>query len=168
MRPCELESLPGIGKATAGSIRAFAWDEPEIFIETNIRRVFIHFFFPRRMKVTDAAITRYIKRTLPRDNVREWYWALMDYGAMLGGGPAGGAHNPNRRSAHYKTQPRFAGSDRELRGNILRILIQRKKISMRALAKASRTPSGRFRAVIGALQNEGFVNQKGSMISLAS
>ncbi|MCL4527968.1 MAG: A/G-specific adenine glycosylase, partial [Chloroflexi bacterium] len=118
----ELESLPGIGVATSGSIRAFAWDEPEVFIETNIRRVFIHFFFPRRMKVTDQELMRYIRRALPRTNVREWYWALMDYGAMLGSGAGiaqaafGGRANPNRRSARYRVQPRFAGSDRELRG----------------------------------------------------
>ena len=40
-----LESLPGIGRGTSGSLMAFAFNEPEIFIETNIRRVFIHFFF---------------------------------------------------------------------------------------------------------------------------
>jgi len=41
----ELISLPGIGKATAGSILAFAFNKPIPFIETNIRRVYIHFFF---------------------------------------------------------------------------------------------------------------------------
>jgi A/G-specific adenine glycosylase len=41
-----LDEMPGIGRHTAGSILAFAFDRPAVFIETNIRRVFIHFFFP--------------------------------------------------------------------------------------------------------------------------
>lgn len=60
----ELIKLPGIGPYTAGAIRAFAFNEPDVFIETNIRRVFIHFFFPpektRAKKVTDAALRRYM------------------------------------------------------------------------------------------------------------
>ena len=41
-----LDSLPGIGRATAGAIVVFSTNRPEIFIETNIRRVYIHLFFP--------------------------------------------------------------------------------------------------------------------------
>ena len=93
----KLVALPGIGEYTAGAVRAFAFNQPEIFIETNIRRVFIHFFFPRRQKVTDTEIVRYSERTLDRKNPREWYFALMDYGAMLGNS----TQNPNHRSAHY-------------------------------------------------------------------
>ena len=94
-----LESLPGIGTGTSGSLLAFAYNKPEIFIETNIRRVFIHFFFPKAEKVTDDEIKRYIKRTIDVEHPREWYWALMDYGASI---PR--VANPNRRSAQYKKQ----------------------------------------------------------------
>lgn len=44
--PSLLVTLPGIGPATAGSIAAFAFNLPVVFIETNIRRTFIHHFFP--------------------------------------------------------------------------------------------------------------------------
>ena len=46
--PIMLEKLPGIGKATARSICAFAFNKPVAFIETNIRAVFIHHFFNNR------------------------------------------------------------------------------------------------------------------------
>ena len=155
-----LEALPGIGKATAGSIRAFAWNEPEIFIETNIRRVFIHLFFPGRKKVTDEDVKRYIERTLPRGNMREWYWALMDYGAMLGRGRRG-VSNPNTKSAHYRKQPRFTGSSRELRGAILREAL--KKGSSERVAKdvaAERgIPVARVRAATKKLIQEGFIKK---------
>ena len=183
--PCEraaLTALPGVGKATAGAIRAFAWNEPEVFVETNIRRVFIHFFFPvrsgragRARKVTDDEIMRYIKRTLPQKNAREWYWALMDYGAMLGtaasrvlmrSGRAIG-RNPNRNSAHYKKQSRFSGSDRELRGKILRFLLQRKKVSREALVKETKKPAVRVRKIIAALERERFIERKGRFVSIS-
>lgn len=160
-----LESLPGIGEATAGAIRAFAWNEPEIFIETNIRRVFIHFFFGRRRKVTDEAILRYIKRTLDRKNPREWYWALMDYGAMLGSASqvssANGwrVKNPNRKSAHYKKQPRFSGSDRELRGKIVRFLLAKKRFSIKQVSKEMGESEQRVRKIASALAKEGFMSK---------
>ena len=137
--PCHqdaLEKLPGIGKATAGAIMAFAFNMPKPFIETNIRRVFIHFFFSGRKKVSDAAIMPIVARTLDRGNPREWYWALMDYGAFLGLRAAKNKiRNPNTQSAHYKRQSKFSGSDRELRGKILRILPARRKVSVDFLAR---------------------------------
>ena len=73
-----LESLPGIGPYTAGAVAAFAFNAPEVFIETNIRSVFIFFFFSNAVeKVSDAEIFPLIEQTLDKTNVREWYWALM-------------------------------------------------------------------------------------------
>lgn len=176
----ELEDLPGIGKGTSGALRTFIWNESEVFIETNIRRVFIHFFFPRRRKVwlggvrrrgvTDEELKRYIKRTLPRTSPREWYWALMDYGAMLGSAGvkngAGDKINPNRRSAQYRKQPGFKGSDRELRGKVLRLLLKKKKISLGMVAKTTGETLVKVKRVSAALAKEGFAKQKGSLISV--
>ena len=164
-----LTALPGIGGATAGAIRAFVWNEPTVFIETNIRRVFIHFFFPVRpgravavRKVTDVELARYIKRTLPRKDSREWYWALMDYGAMLGklGAKKNGAADPNQRSVHYKKQPPFSGSNRELRGKVLRYLTRRRKISLVTLVRKIKAPARKVRAAAAALVKEGFITIK--------
>lgn len=119
--PVELQKLPGIGPNTAGSIAAFAFNSPVIFIETNIRRVFIHHCFAEREGVNDAELLLLIEQAL-KDNPgksREWYWALMDYGSHL----ATQVPNPNRRSKHYTKQSKFAGSDRQIRGEILRLLL---------------------------------------------
>ncbi len=183
-----LESLPGIGKGTSGALRAFAFNEPEVFIETNIRRVFLHFFFPGKRQVTDEALERYIKRTLDRENPREWYWALMDYGSSMRAGmragvsvgsPAAGKSgkpapspvapaireaNPNRRSAHYKKQAGFSGSDREIRGKILRLALVRKKIALSSLTRNLKTPSERILRIAGDLSGEGFIKMKGNYV----
>lgn len=113
----ELRKLPGIGPNTAGSILAFAYNIPRPFIETNIRSVYIHFFFKdTKKKVSDAELLPLIEKTLDQKNPREWYWALMDYGSYL----KSQIPNPSRRSAHHVKQSPFAGSNRELRSKILR------------------------------------------------
>ncbi len=114
--PVVLQSLPGIGHATAREISAFAFGLPVVFIETNMRRVFIQCFFHNRENVTDREILVLVDETLDREDPRSWYYALMDFGVML----KGKGSNANIRSAHYQKQSRFEGSNRQLRGNILR------------------------------------------------
>ncbi len=116
----ELLALPGIGRATACAILVYAFNRPVAFIETNIRRVFLHFFFPGRKNVADARIMPLAQKTLDASNPREWHYALTDYGAMFGKG----GQNPNRRSAHYQRQPSFEGSVRQLRGRVLAAMVE--------------------------------------------
>ncbi len=114
-----LKSLPGIGPYTAGAIRAFAFNLPAVIIETNIRSVFIHTFFKDAEVVSDADIFPLVEQTLDGDNPREWYYALMDYGTFL----KSAGVNPSRASRHYTKQSPFEGSDRQIRGRILELLL---------------------------------------------
>ncbi|MFX1289269.1 MAG: A/G-specific adenine glycosylase, partial [Promethearchaeota archaeon] len=93
-----LKSFPQIGHNTASSIVAFAFNIPTFFIEVNIRRVYIYFFFPGKSSIADQNIMPIVRKTLDHSNVRKWYYALMDYGVMLK------KTHPelNKRSAHYR------------------------------------------------------------------
>jgi A/G-specific adenine glycosylase len=160
----ELRSLPGIGPATAGALLAFAYEQPVAFIETNIRRVFLHFFFADREGVSDREILPLVAETLDGKRVREWYYALMDYGAALRGpGP-----NPNRRSAHYARQSSFAGSNREVRSLILRTLLGEATLSFKELARAVGLDPARTQAALEQLLAEGFVVRERKSLRLAS
>jgi len=149
-----LIALPGVGKGTAGALRAFAYDLPAVFIETNIRRVFIHFFFPGKKNVSDAALMPFIERALDRKRPREWYSALMDYGAMLGGREK---ENPNVRSAHYKRQGRFKGSRRELRGKVLAYLLAHQRASEKELSAKLGFPLLKTREAVASLKKDGLL-----------
>lgn len=127
----KLRALPGIGHYTANAILAFAHNEPRVFIETNIRRIFIHHFFKDRSEVTDAEILPFVEKTLDTNNPREWYYALMDYGSHL---PKVAQSNSNTQSKHYAKQSTFKGSLRELRGKIIRAL-DLKAMTLLALKK---------------------------------
>lgn len=115
-----LDTFPGIGYATACSIVAFAFNNPLVFIETNIRRVFIHHFFQDKTEIPDTDLMPLVEKTLDKQKPREWYFALMDYGSYL----AKIVDNPNKKSKHYTKQSRFIGSDREIRGKVLRLLLK--------------------------------------------
>ncbi len=155
-----LVRLPGVGANTAGSIAAFAYNEPTVFIETNIRRVFLHEFFADTSAVCraypdgvpDAELRPLIEAALDREHPREWYWALMDYGADL----ARRGVNPNRRSKHYTVQSRFEGSARQIRGEVLRRLVQGAKTVAELGISDKRLPD-----VLVALEAEGLVRHQG-------
>jgi A/G-specific adenine glycosylase len=73
--------------------------------------------------VHDKEILSLVEKTLDKKNPREWYWALMDYGSYLGKT----VPNPNKKSRHYTVQKKFKGSDREIRGKVLELLLENKK-----------------------------------------
>jgi A/G-specific adenine glycosylase len=155
--PDILASLPGIGKATAASICAFAFNRPVVFIETNIRRVFIHFFFDDKDSVHDNEIQPLVDKTLVRSNPGDWYSALMDYGAMM----KKSVPNPNVKSVHYQKQPPFEGSRRQLRGRVLQAVIESSGITGARLAKALGEDPGKIKDVLHSLQKEGFLRKQG-------
>lgn len=113
-----LMTLPGIGPYTSASIAAFAYDRPEIVIDTNIRTIFIHHFFPARTDVGDTELIPYIQATLDISAPRRWYSALMDYGVFL----KSSIGNETKRSKTYAVQSAFMGSRRQIRGAILKLL----------------------------------------------
>ncbi len=160
----ELTRFPGIGTNTAAAILAFAFEKAVVFIETNVRSVFIHHFFADRESVRDVEILPLIEAALDRDNPRIWYWALMDYGAMLK--EEGG--NPSRRSAHHTRQSPFAGSDREIRGAILRLLLDtaggspNEGLTESALNRRLPMEPQRVKRNLANLVKEGFITRRGS------
>lgn len=160
--PEDLASLPGIGSATARAICAFAFNKPVVFIETNIRSVYLFHFFSSEGIVHDREIRPFVEATLDHSNPREWYWALMDYGVFLKG-----AHdNPGKRSAHHTRQSRFEGSDRQIRGRILRLLVASESVSEDQLLTELDVDPRRTRSILNDLTKEGFLARNNDQISL--
>lgn len=116
----ELVTLPGIGKNTAGAIMAYAYNQPVAFIETNIRTVLLHHYFAGKDEVTDKQLEEVLSRIMKSvDNPRNFYWAMMDYGTHLKT-----TEKNIHRSKHYTKQSKFAGSKRQVRGQIIKLLVE--------------------------------------------
>lgn len=113
-----LEALPGVGPYTARAVACFAFGDCEPFIDTNIRRVYLHFFFPNQKSVSDESIRKIAQRALYKKDPRIWHYALIDYGATVLKDK-----KINRRSRHYAKQSQFEGSFRALRSSVVQLLL---------------------------------------------
>lgn len=153
--PEVLVAFKGIGPNTAGSICAFAFNRPTIFIETNIRSVFIHLFFKDKETVSDSEIIPLIQQANDNTNAREWYYALMDYGVML----KKKFKNPSRKSKHHTKQSKFEGSDRQIRGKILKLLVENHSLTYEEL-QTSLHNDQRFAHILQNLLKERLVINK--------
>ena len=167
-----LEALPGVGPATAAGIRAFAFDLPSVYLETNVRTVLLHELFPDEERVSDRTLVPILRETCPADasdpadDPRAWYYALLDYGAYL----KRTVPNPSRRSASHARQSRFEGSHRQKRAELLRVLLAHRGelggVGLSAICeelasveeKAGRRPisASEVEALLGELSREGF------------
>ena len=78
---------------------------PFFILETNVRTVFLHEFFPHEEEVSDRRIEPLVEQTCSKEDPRGWYYALLDYGAYL----KSVLPNPSRRS-------RIMLSNQNLRG----------------------------------------------------
>jgi A/G-specific adenine glycosylase len=158
-----IDALPGVGQYTATAVAAFAFNTPGACIETNIRSVYLHFFFAHHQDVPDKRLLPIIERTVDKKNPREWYYALMDYGAML----KKSVPNPSRRSAHHSRQSKFEGSTRQLRGRIVKALIGARLATPLGLAKILKTSLPNTNTALNSLIKEGMVKKSSSRYSLA-
>lgn len=177
----ELRALPGIGPATAAGIRAFAYDLPGVYLETNVRAVFLHELFPDAEDVPDSALRRFVTEACPETAVdvagtdvpctpRSWYYALLDYGYHL----KQTVPNPSRRSRSNVRQSRFEGSHRQKRAAAVRLMLDAHAageagVTPQALAAAlseSETKAGRgpvdevyASKILAELASEGFCHE---------
>lgn len=127
----KLLELPGIGPYTAGALQAFVSAKPVVFVETNIRTVFIHHFFTDENDISETAIEELVEETLPEKRIKEWYWALMDCGAHL----KKTVGNLNKKSTSYQKQSKFAGSNRQLRAELTRFILNNEPVTLEDVKK---------------------------------
>lgn len=159
-----LLTLPGIGPYTSGAIMVFAYNKPIVIIETNIRTVFIYHFFKGHGAVHDKELLPLIEQTLDTKNPRMWYSALMDYGTYL----KKTYPNPSRKSTHHTTQSKFKGSDREIRGAIIRAITQKsmpQKELFESLSTYNISPE-RFERILLKLLDEGMITKNQNIIRI--
>jgi A/G-specific adenine glycosylase len=156
----DLVSLPGVGVNTAGAIRAYGFNLPTHFIETNVRTVYFYHFFPDQDAVSDKELKEVVAATADDEHPREWHWALMDYGAYLKKNGAGGLS----KSKHYKKQSALKGSVREVRGAILRELtVSRQSIDE---LRHNLHADDRFTVALEGLLRDGLIVQDGDRLHL--
>jgi A/G-specific adenine glycosylase len=156
-----LRRLPGIGPYTAGAVMVFAFNKPIPLIETNIRSVYLHHFFKNENDISDHKIQTRVEATMDSNNPREWFSALMDYGSYV----KKEFGNQNGRSKSYIKQSPFSGSERQVRGAIIRLLAEGRRTQY-ALLRALPFEKERVQAQAERLLQEGMVEKRGPSYQL--
>ncbi|MBS3749846.1 MAG: Fe-S cluster assembly protein HesB [Candidatus Thermoplasmatota archaeon] len=139
------EKLPGIGLYTAKAIQIFAANADIATVDTNIRRILIN-EFDLDESISDKELFQLAKQCLPKGKSRNWHNALMDYGAL---------HLTSRKTGiKPKTQQsNFQGSDRQIRGKILRLLLKEDQ-SAYQLQKELKVESERLSKILNKMVDE--------------
>ena len=156
----QLVELPGVGKNTAGAIMNYVYNHPTPFVETNIRTVYFHHFYADHVAVSDTELLDMVSLTMDRENPREWFWALMDYGTWLKKQGSGKL----TISRHYKKQLPLEGSVRQMRGMIIRLLTK-DQMSYHQLVSLYGSDE-RFIPAFAALEREGLIERQADLVRL--
>jgi A/G-specific adenine glycosylase len=158
----DLEKLPGVGTYTARAVAAFSSNQDVIMLETNLRTAVIHHFFPHEEKVDDAEILKILERVYPKGRAREWYAALMDYGAFL----KKQGVRVNTKSTGYTKQKSFKGSGREVRGALVRALLSGSKSKKQLTLLFDTERAAQIEQQLVALTQEGIIERTKSTYRL--
>jgi len=145
------KEIPGVGKYTSRAVQIFATNADIVTVDTNIRRIFIHEFHLSE-DVSDSELWLLAKRCLPKGLSREWHNALMDYGAL----------NLTAKKTRVKPktkQSRFEGSDRQIRAQILRQLLER-SLSLSDLQKILEVEQNRLQRILDKMVQENLIAVK--------
>jgi len=154
-----LLALPGVGPATAAGVRVFAWEYPDVYLETNVRTVFLHELLGDRDGVPDREVAPLVEQAAMAAqeaglSARTWNYALLDYGADL----KRSVPNPSRRSAHHTRQSSFEGSRRQKRARLLRCVLDAPGVSAAELSDELGLTVGEVSGLLEALCQEGFLS----------
>ena len=118
----DLRRLKGIGPYTSRSILIFAFNKDLAAVDTNIRRVLIASGFANE-DTNEKKLQDIADALLLRGSSSNWHNALMDYGSSVLTSSSTGIEPTSKQS-------RFAGSIRQVRGCIIRILTQSDSLSI--------------------------------------
>lgn len=148
-----LKQLPGVGPYTAAAVAAFAFGEAVPMIETNIRAVYLHLFYPQASDVSDREIIDKVAETMCRKDPRAWFYALMDIGVALKKHTKG----INTRSKHHVKQSKFQGSQRQVRASVLKLVVSRERIKREEVVSALGYERKKVEKALVDLESEGLI-----------
>jgi A/G-specific adenine glycosylase len=147
-------ALKGIGPYTSRSILIFAFNRDLAAVDTNIRRVLIACGFANEEMSVDQ-LQAVADLLLLRGRSSDWHNALMDYGSQV-------LTSSTTGIAPTSSQSRFSGSNRQVRGAIIRQLTCAESLSLDSLLTALTNEGVQFQNVepiIQQLIDEGFLEQ---------
>lgn len=187
----ELRALPGVGEYTAAAVACFAFQQPEVVVDTNIRRVHARVFAGQALpgKTYTSAQRRLAHDVFPDPRLDDghyactWNIAAMELGALICTArspqcqicPVAGlcawkqAGSPPATAEQQTRGQAWAGTDRQVRGAIMAVLRQGEATERDTLLKALPLPQAGLDQRIRCLESllaDGLAEQRGDLVGL--
>ena len=131
------EVLPGVGPYTKNAILSFAYGEKVLAIDTNIERIIQRYFGLNDTKDFLKENSRYFLHNVDSRDINQ---AFMDFGSSVckGSNPMCDMCPIEKNCSKYfsnnkSTKENFIGSNREVRGKIIKLLIREGNVNNQKL-----------------------------------
>ena len=167
------EILPGVGPYTKNAILSFAYGDSVLAIDTNLERIITRYF-----GVDDAKdyLKRYSQSLLKKVNSKDLNQAFMDFGSMVctSLSPSCDICPLETECSKYfskikKSYQKFEGSNREIRGKVLKFLLNEDQISKEELINKLGEEEEKLNKALYGLQKDNLLNiKKNNIIEINS
>ena len=155
------ETLPGVGAYTKNAILSFAYEDSVLAVDTNLQRIIIRYF---GIDNTKDYVRNYSNLLLENINSADINQAFMDFGSSICTSSNAKCNicplekNCKKYFLDSKNSiNKFKGSNRELRGKIIRLLLEENQISVKEVEKKIREDESKITTAITGLKNDGLL-----------
>ena len=167
------ELLPGVGQYTKNAILSFAYGDKVLALDTNLERVLTRYF---AIDSTKNYVRKYSDFLLAGVNSRDLNQALMDLGSSIctSSNPKCDICPLEKKCEKYILKSKisiekFKGSNRELRGKIIKLLLVENEIAVKDIVKKTREDEEKIINAINGLKGDGLLKiRKNNIIEINS
>ena len=169
----KFDVLPGVGPYTKNAILSFAYGEKALAIDTNVERIIQRYF---GLNDTKNFFNENSKYLLSSVGSREINQAFMDFGSTIckSSNPKCGICPMESDCSKYffynkNSKEKFKGSNREIRGKIVKILIDKGRINNQKLIEEIDDDSDKVKKAIEGLKKDNLIKfKKNNIIEINS
>ena len=167
------EMLPGVGPYTKNAILSFAYGDNVLAVDTNLQRILIRYFGIDNIK---GYVKEYSNLLLKDINSKDLNQAFMDFGSSIctsSNAKCDVCPLENNCKKYFLNSKnsinKFKGSNRELRGKIIRLLLDENQISVKEVEKKIGEDGSKIITAITSLNNDGLLKiRKNNIIEINS
>ena len=166
------EILPGVGTYTKNALLSFAYEEKVLAVDTNLERIFSRFFGIDNSKIFIKENSDYF---LKKVNSRDLNQAFMDFGSYIckSSNPKCGICPLENTCSKYfvdtnKSIEKFSGSNRELRGKLLKLLLENNKMKRNEIYIKISEKEEKVEKALSGLEKDNLITLKNNIIEINS
>ena len=158
----DFQQLPGVGPYTENAILSFAYNEKVITEDTNVKRIISRYFGTDNPK---KYIENFSSLLLKNTNSKKLNQAFMDFGSSIckprnplcSDCPL---ENTCKKYFNYEKRPieKFPGSNRELRGNLIKLLLKKGSLKVKTIQQEIDIDQDRLNEILKKMQKDGLIN----------